>query len=285
MNFPIPILLIVLAGSPPTGAAEPGSVLRELETRYAEDRAVALRLVLARYADELEALQKKLLDAADASGAARVQLERDRILPALGLPATAAENADEFAAFEEPAPATALPLTAPASTSGDLDATLKTLLPPASATAAVPAPGSAKSPPGFPGPVGRGRRVLRMANAQLRGSYDPVYGYVYWSPGRSASWTLSDLPAGSYKLQLRYASDDKEGGGKLTVKFGSTKIEADVPPTGSWIRKRDLVIGPFEIKDSRADLILTPSSVRPGASYLMDLAGVIVLPADSATAP
>ena len=114
MNFQSPILLIVLAGSPPTGAAEPGSVLRELETRYAEDRAVALRLVLARYADELEALQKKLLDAADASGAARVQLERDRILPALGLAATPAENADEFAAFEEPAPATALPLTAPA---------------------------------------------------------------------------------------------------------------------------------------------------------------------------
>ena len=84
---------------------------------------------------------------------------------------------------------------------------------------------------------------------------------------------------------MRYSCDDKEGGGKLAAKFGSAKIDAEVTPTGSWKRKRDLVIGPFQITDSRADLILTPVSVRPGTYYLMDLAAVIVLPADAASAP
>ena len=282
MKF-LPLFLLIAWSCPPPGAAaDPAGILTELETRYAEDRAVALRLVLARYADDLEKLQRTLLETGDASGAARVQLERDRILPALGLPVVAAENADEFAAFEEPAPAPPLPAVAPAGPMGNLEDILKTLRPPSpKPITEAPAPGMAKPGQDVPGSPKDTRRVLRMGAAQLLGSYDPVYGYVYWSSGRSASWTLNDLPPGSYRLHLRYACDDKEGGGKLQAKFGGTTLEAEVPPTGNWKRKRDLTIGPFEITASRVDLKLQPVSLKPGALYLMDLTAVLVLPADA----
>ena len=126
---------------------------------------------------------------------------------------------------------------------------------------------------------GRGaKRILRMTNAQLEGTYDPAFGYYYWSGGRSASWTLSDLAPGSYRLVLRYSCDAKTGGGKLSARFGGGKIELEVPSTGGWNRRRELVIGPFEITGSRADLILEPGKLSASASYLMDLNALLVQP-------
>ena len=284
MKMPILLFLLLAGVAQWAAASDPVAALTDLEKRYGEDRAAALRLVLARYTDELAALQKLLLEAGDTAGAARVQLERDRIFPALGLPAVSAENADEFAAFEEPAAAPVLPPGNLSATPGDLESILKTLLPPAPSTTAAVTPAGPAKPP-VPGTAGAGRRLLRMATAQLSGTYDPVYGYVYWSGGRSASWTLSDLLPGFYKLQLRYMCDDEAGGGTLRARFGEITLETDVPPTGNWKRKRDLVIGPFEIKETRAEVTLTTASVRQGASYLMDLAAVLVLPADAATPP
>ena len=285
MKAPILTFALVLTFGLRSMAVDLVAILTELEARYAEDRAVSLRLVLARYADDLERLQTNMLEAGDVSGAARVLLERDRILPALGLPAPPEEEADEFAVFEELPPAPAVPLSAPAATPRDLDALLKTLMPPAPVTTAAN-PGNAGKPAPSPTSPGRGgRRLLRMANAQLLGTYDPVYGYVYWSAGRSASWTVNDLPPGSYKLQLRYACDSKEGGGKLRAKFGAGTMEVEVPPTGSWKRKSDLSIGPFAVGESRADLLLQPVSLSTGASYLMDLTAVIVLPVNEVAGP
>lgn len=277
MKFPALILMTACALTFSGAAGDAGATLAELEGRYAADRAVALRLVLSRYADDLAGLQKKLIEAGDTSGAARVQLERDRILPALGLPAVAAEDAGEFAAFEDQPAAPALPREAPALPAGNLDAILKSLQPPSSTAAredSRPKPDS----PDQDNSKGS-RKVLRMESAQLQGNYDPTYGYVYWSAGRSAGWTLNDLPPGSYRLLLRYACDDKEGGGKLQAKFGGNTLEAEVPPTGHWKRKRDLTIGPFEITASRVDLVLQTASLKPGALYLMDLTAVLVLPA------
>jgi hypothetical protein len=39
-----------------------------------------------------------------------------------------------------------------------------------------------------------------------------------------------------------------------------------------------LVIGPFEITGSRADLILEPAKLSSSASYLMDLNALLVQP-------
>jgi hypothetical protein len=123
-----------------------------------------------------------------------------------------------------------------------------------------------------------------MGNAKLEGSYDPTAGYEYWYSGRSASWTLHDLPPGSYQLVLRYACDERDkGGGKLKVRFGPAKeIESTISGTGGWKRRRELTIGPFEIKDTRADLILT---AFPSPLYLMDLAAVQVQPAVAGEKP
>ncbi len=278
-------LFLMLLGSP-ARAAEPAKALTELETRYAEDRAVSLRLVLARYADDLVRLQSKMVQAGDTAGAARVQLERDRIMPALGLPVVPEGEADEFAVFDEAPTNPALPLTAPPVPPRDMDELLKTLMPAAPVAApAQPALGGAVTTTA-PTSGGRAsRRVLRMANASLLGSYDPVYGYVYWSAGRSASWTVNDLPPGTYQLRLRYTCDSKEGGGKLSVKFGAETREADIVPLGNWKRKNDVTVGPFVVKESRADLVLQPVSIKLGASYLMDLVAVAVQPVEAAAGP
>ena len=285
MNRLIVILLLGLLLPRGARAAEADPVLKDLEAAYAADRAVALRLVLARYADELEVLKKQLAAAGDSDGAARVSEERARVMPALGLPEVAEETADEFAAFEEATPAPALPRTVPQmvpqTVPGDLDALLKTLLPPvpsAGAEAVSKAVPSTGEKP-MASPAQPARRLLKMSTAQLQAALDPTYGQWYWLLGREASWSLNDLPAGRYKIVLRYAADDAEGGGKISANFAGKHLEAEVPPTGTWTRKRDLVIGPFDVTEARADLILTVESLRPGVLFLMDLAAVVVLPA------
>ncbi|MDB6136408.1 MAG: hypothetical protein JWM59_4651 [Verrucomicrobiales bacterium] len=75
------------------GLAEPAPatadpVLTALEAQYAAGRNADLLAVLARYADELAALQRSLLAAGDTAGAARVQLELDRVQPLVALPRT-----------------------------------------------------------------------------------------------------------------------------------------------------------------------------------------------------
>lgn len=277
------------AGSATAGVATtvPATPLESLETNYAADRAAVLRQVLARYVEELDALEKSLAAAGDASGAARVRLERDRVLPALGLPAVAEENADEFAAFEDP-PASAPPLpSAPEVLPRDLDAILQSLAP--VATAKSPGPAGESSPvatlPGT-GSAGRGtKRQLRLSTATLNGTFDPVYPWQYWLLGRTASWTLNGLPAGSYQIVFRYACDAKTGGGKATVSLGDTSKEVEVTSTGNWKRKRELVAGPFVITDSRADLIIKTASLNSGASYLMDLTMVLIQPENPAAKP
>jgi hypothetical protein len=267
----------------PTPAAQPEAApaagltpLAALEAACAAERTAVLRGVLARYADDLEALENSLIAAGDNSGAARVRLERDRVLPSLGLPVTGAVDADEFAAFETPVdqPPPVLPSAVP----GDLEGILKSLL---------PSTGDPKPPspikPDAPAPPVAGRsskRLLKMNSAQLSGPYDPSLGYGYWMAGRSATWTLSDLPPGSYRLVLRCACDAKDGGGgKVSAKFGSETIIAEVAGTGGWKRPRDLEIGPFQITESRVDLVLGVSFLTPNSTYLMDLYGLIVKPA------
>lgn len=262
----------------------PDAAEQALENSYAADRASALRMVLARYVEELAALEQTLAAAGDASGAARVRLEHDRVLPALGLPAVAAEDADEFAAFEEPA---AVPEpAAPAVLPRDLDAILQSLAPAASnKTATSPLSTAAAGSPDA-GPSGKGsKRTLRMSTAALNGPLDPVHPWQYWSSGRTASWTLSGLPAGTYQVVLRYACDDKAGGGKVSIRLGDTTREVEVTPTGNWKRRGALAAGSFVIKDSRADLVIQSAALYPGVSYLMDLMAVTISPAAPAAKP
>lgn len=243
----------------------------ELEKQHQKERAAALRGVLAKYADDLERLENQLTGSGDLKGAARVRMERDRILPVLGLPMAEEAGADDFSLFEEEPELG--PSTAPLPAAGELDALIQSLLAPSQP--AGPSGSEGNASPSSPAPVPR--RILRMAGAQLVGSYDPVYGYVYWTSNRTALWTVADLPPGQYEIVLRYACDARNGGGgKVEVSFGTGKLEGEVPPTGGWKRRKELVLGPFEIRQPRADLKFT---AKPSGSYLMDLAGVIIRPA------
>ncbi len=260
----------------------PDPALSALEQNYAQERAAAMRRVLARYVDELEVLEKSLAAAGDTTGAARVRLEHDRVLPALGLSAVSSSDADDFAAFEEEAPVPALK-PVPAAPPADFEAILNTLRPAPATTA-----GDGKTPAGpSASPAGNlkgAKRLLRMGNAKLEGTYDPTAGYEYWYSTKTASWTLNDLPPGSYQLVLRYACHERDrGGGKLKVRFGPAKeIEINISGTGGWKRRRELTIGPFEIKDTRADLIF---EARPSSLYLMDMVAVQVQPAGAGAKP
>ncbi|MES2709515.1 MAG: hypothetical protein V4726_23160 [Verrucomicrobiota bacterium] len=256
--------------------------LAALETQYAAERTSDLLAGLARYADELAALQKTLLTAGDTAGAARVQLELDRLLPVIA-PVTANPPPDgnEFSLFDEPAavPSSPATLSADTATPADLESLLRALQPMPAAAAASGNPGGTAPKPGSSARTGKtAKRLLKMASAQLTGSYFPESGYLYWhGPGRRAIWTLSDLPTTSCLVVLRYACDEKIGGGRLSVSVGTTKVEVDVPSTGSWTRYRDLTIGPLAISDSRADLALEVASLKAGATALMDLKAVMVI--------
>lgn len=273
------------AAPAPPAASDP---LAAVETAYAENRAAALRRVLARYADELETLAQTLAANGDAAGAARARMERDQVLPALGLPAVADEDASEFAAFEDGPDAAAPP---PAALSGDLESMVKNLQsgkPAAAADAPRPEPAATAATPGAGagGPVKGVRRVLRMTNAELPGkTYDPLYGHYAWTFAGQARWTLNDLPPGNYQLLLRYSCDEKDGGGRIGAEFGAGKAEADVLPTGSWKRRREMVLGPFEVTGNRAEVFLKVKSVKPGALYVMDLNALVVQPVPAGKNP
>lgn len=266
------------------------SAMAALEQQYAAERTADLLAALARYADELSALRKSLLAAGDTAGAARVQLELDRVLPVVGT-VKAQEGGDDFSIFEEAgdSPVNPAALAADAPTPADLESLVKALQSPASG-AAPPASGTAGAGTGPGGaaaskpdtaPVKTARRLLKMASAQLNGSLLPDAPYLYWIiPGRRAAWTLSDLPAGPCKVVLRYACDDKAGGGKLAVRLGASKTEVDVPATGSWTRYRDLPAGTLDNAEPRADLVLEVASLKEGATALMDLKAVMVIPSE-----
>lgn len=277
------------------GSADPA--MAALEEQYAAERTADLLASLARYADELSALQKSLLTAGDTAGAARVQLELDRVLPVVGT-VKAQEGGDDFSIFEETGDSTSNPaaLAADAPTPADLESLLKALQAPASGVAPASSnstesnkagsgsgsgPGGASPPKSDAAPVKTARRLLKMASAQLNSSLFPEAPYLYWiAPGRRAVWTLSDLPAGPCRVVLRYACDDKAGGGKLAVRLGASKTEVDVPTTGSWTRYRDLPAGTLDNAEPRADLVLEVASLKDGATSLMDLKAVMVIPAE-----
>ncbi|MDB6071254.1 MAG: hypothetical protein JWL81_2425 [Verrucomicrobiales bacterium] len=269
------------ADLPFTSGAAASDPLAALEAAYAENRAAALRRVLARYADELETLGQTLAANGDTAGAARARMERDRVLPALGLPAVSAEDAGDFAAFEDgPDPVAPAP---PATPPGDLDSILKSLQSgPQSAAAdtAKSGPAAASTPAGSAsgGSAKGARRLLRMTNAELIGEYDALYGHYSWFMGSKARWTLNDLPPGTYQLLLRYTCDEKDGGGRIAAEFGTGKVEADIVPTGGWKRRKEIVLGPFEVTGNRAEVLLKVASIKKGALYLMDLSALLVQP-------
>ncbi|RYD32606.1 MAG: hypothetical protein EOP86_15315 [Verrucomicrobiaceae bacterium] len=152
VSLPLPFILRAADGERKkpanAGPAEPGPaaaaddpVLTALEARYAAGRNADLLAVLARYADELAALRRSLLAAGDAAGAARVQLELDRVQPLVAPPPTDAQGA-EFNVFEEPAAkrpvAPASPLSGKAATvpaPAEMEALLRFLSDEASAPA------------------------------------------------------------------------------------------------------------------------------------------------------
>ena len=265
-----------------------GASLEELERGYAEDRAAALRRVLARYVDELKALEASLAASQDAAGATRVRLERERVFPALGLPAVEARGADDFAAFEE---AVEVPLAlVPRVLPRDFKGLVGSLLPlgagvPAGAAPEGAADGGIGGAEGGAGGKGA-RRLLRMASAQRSGVYDAASGYEFWTEGKTAAWVLEDLPAGTYRLVLRYACSEQEGGGgKLLAQMGSAAVEEVVPGTGGWNRRREWVVGPFAVSGGRVDVVLKAASLASGGKYLMDFTALQVQPVSGAATP
>lgn len=150
VSLPLPFILRAADGERRkpaiAGPAEPvpataDPVLTALEAQYAAGRNADLLAVLARYADELAALQRSLLAAGDTAGAARVQLELDRVQPLVAPPRTEAPSG-EFSVFEDPAvkrpAAPATPLSGKAATvpaPAELEALLRFLSDGASAPA------------------------------------------------------------------------------------------------------------------------------------------------------
>ena len=205
------------------------------------------------------------------------------MLPSLALTEVAEESSGEFSVFEDGAAEPVAPLILPK----DLDSILRSLQP-AGAASASPATtvdkGKKTAAPGSPASNRSFRRVLKMNTAELTEKVESCYPWMYWMTGRSASWSLNDLPPGSYQFVLRYACDELHGG-TLAVNFGEGKIETKLAPTGSWKRRREVMIGPFEIKSPRADLLLKVNSVNPTGYSLMDFHSILIQAAEPSRKP
>ena len=249
--------------------------LTALEARRGGERVAGMRAALAQYADRLGALRAKLLARGDAEAAARVQLEMDRVSPAVAADSSGNTEKDtaDVGIFET------TPLPPPTGdASGVSDADVEKLV--ASLAGDTGKPAAEAPSPAAPASPGA-RLPMRMTAASFvpaLASANPPKGHLIWTAGRSASWTVRDLVPGYYRLLLRYGAEEEDGGGTLLVSLGQEKLAVPIAATGGWSRRAELLTDPIVVTASSADLTLRHTPGQGGGTWLFDLQSVTLVP-------
>ena len=102
-----------------------------------------------------------------------------------------------------------------------------------------------------------------------------VQGFV--RTGSSASWTVTDLPAGIYDIIIDYSSGTKGGGGNIHVTALTSETDVEITPLGSWKTFRRKRIGGIRITTPPVSLTISTNSSKSPAG-VMALRQVILRP-------
>jgi hypothetical protein len=119
--------------------------------------------------------------------------------------------------------------------------------------------------------------VLLAKDAKLNGavSFDAKTDAIrnWRQEDSSASWVIN-LPAGSYKVSMKYSLDRSSTGGRFQMATESSKAQVNtIYPTGSWNEFKERNFVPVEISNSDKTFTITATKI-PLKRWLMDLKSV-----------
>jgi len=125
-----------------------------------------------------------------------------------------------------------------------------------------------------------GNFLLLAKNAILQGNiqYDkPSRKLIEWKKSGSASWTLSNLPHGTYQATLNYHSGPFAGG-TISVSIGPSSGTYSITGSGKWKDKKTLKFNEFEITKSSYSFVISAAASR--TQGIMELDSIVLSPVD-----
>ncbi len=146
-------------------------------------------------------------------------------------------------------------------------------------------------PGNTPGPVAQepsGRIHLPATHAEIRGrnitlELDQFHNIGYWqSYDDHVRWRFSVAKAGSYDLWLDASCNGDSAGNDFRMEIGGQSFLASMPSTGGWNQYRALRAATLNLEAGEHALMIKPDG-QALRNALMDLRGVILLPAGAAS--
>ena len=242
--------------------------LDQMESRLQEQRAVAMRGRLILFSDELRKLQAQYQAAGDVVSAAAVQSELDSAAFAvkrLGIIARGQSEPPETGELKEDEKLSSAALAA-----RRIDAIAAKFNQPRTDGPAVKKVLTGQMRP----------RILKIEKAAKNPGYSSYEGGSYWAYESSyAGWTLNDLAAGDYEIQLRYSAST-ESGGKALIKAAGQRFEITIPKGEKGVRKELTltVPGVLKVKDPGVDVRVENGGIETKSGYLWNLHAVALMP-------
>ncbi|OHB77168.1 MAG: hypothetical protein A2W31_14825 [Planctomycetes bacterium RBG_16_64_10] len=100
---------------------------------------------------------------------------------------------------------------------------------------------------------------------------------VWWTSAEDeAQWSIDVPRAGCYSVRLNLACDASAAGNKFELTVGSSRLEGQVPATGTWYDQRELVFGDIALSEGKQTVVLRAAGPIRGA--LFDLRAVALVP-------
>jgi putative CocE/NonD family hydrolase len=123
-------------------------------------------------------------------------------------------------------------------------------------------------------------RTARLAGPTLKLAAEA--GVLGWwtSADDTAQWTIDVPRRASYGVRVNFACDPASAGNTFLLTVGDSRLEGQVPATGSWFDQRELACGEIELPDGRQTVTLRAAGALHGG--LFDFRALSLAPPDGA---
>jgi hypothetical protein len=98
----------------------------------------------------------------------------------------------------------------------------------------------------------------------------------WWTSAEDeARWHIDVPQAGRYRVRLNFACDQASAGNRFALTVGASRLEGQVPATGTWYDQREQEFGEIELPAGKQSVSLRSAGPVQGA--LFDLRAVTLV--------